>query len=173
MRRTRGLLAALALALVAPRDSRAESCKAFLAYEPNHSYALTLVSLNTAGLVSYASDFMEYHPKGEPGDPRGAGWWGTTGWLGTGGSARQLFSDRFTGVGIDHQPFAVPLADLLFVAITNEDSPQVTLTLRSWGNVKVSFAATCSSDGVLHGSVPNGQFLLQLRRGSCSGGCGG
>jgi len=133
-----------------PSLGLAESCKAFLAPDTDQAFIATVVTVDGNGSVSYASDFMEYHAKGEPTGPSqlsGEPWWGNTG-TGPTGTAAQLFSDRLAG---DTQPFAVSRKDLINIAITYEDSPHVTITLRSWGNVKGTFVADCSPDGMMYG----------------------
>jgi hypothetical protein len=79
----------------------------------------------------------------------------------------QLFSDRTApacsggGLCFTEQPFDVHKSDNLGVSITEstalvlgsglKTSINVTLTLESWGNSKISFTGTCNATGELYG----------------------
>lgn len=138
--------------------ANADSCLQFLKPYQNESNALntlSLVTLSKSGLASYAAGLLTYHPP-----------------LQVGGRAvltsyvsskplPQTFSDRLSG----QQPFDVNHADNLTVSITVADSPQIEITLNTLGNAKLTFAATCSAQGVLHGVAKDADYLLRVNSG--------
>jgi hypothetical protein len=139
-----------------PSLSSAESCTAFLPKD-NEIISLELVTMNKNAAASYVKSEMRYG-RGNPDlghPPR----------VTTIGTAPQVFSDR------NNKFFASPIQyfdamspDNVTVEITLEESPQVTLTLASWGNAKATFRATCSGGGVMHGSTPDVDYLLFVKR---------
>jgi hypothetical protein len=72
-----------------------------------------------------------------------------------------LFSDR--PIDGSQQPFALGKADSISLYITQAISPQVKITLLTHSNAVVTFSASCSSDGVLHGSTVDTDFLIALQ----------
>jgi hypothetical protein len=152
---TFGMLAAL------PQRSAAQSCLPFLTRQNENYAGVKFVSMNKNGLASWSQFTASYRDgKKIPNLPtRPAQWFINY----TPDVAEQLFSDRLSGPATSkQQPFAINQPDLINVVITVEKSPQVTVTLRSWGNAKAVFRGACSAGGVIHGSTPDVDYLLQL-----------
>lgn len=123
--------------------------------------AMTLTTLNKKAVASFSQSHMQYYGA----RPSATGGRQPARWVATDYDANdrhQLFSDRQKGAQLDAQPFDKDQADLIGLVVTIEESPQVTVTLRSWGNVKATFRATCSAGGVMHGSTPDVDYLLVL-----------
>lgn len=147
-----------------PQTSAAESCLSYLANQKLDTNTVQLVTLNKNGVASSSIFGVSYRDQGRSpaGGVRPAQWF-TDNTTEPRDVAKQLFSDRASAVGADkQQPFDIQQVDLISVIITVEASPQVTVTLRSWGNAKASFRATCSVGGVMHGSTPDVDYLLFL-----------
>lgn len=149
-----------------PQHSVAQSCLPFLTKQENSaSNTVKFVTLNKNGAASWSSFSVSYKTGGKSptGGLRPAQWFTDNASDPKKDEAKQLFSDRATGVGTAKmQPFDIAQTDLINVLITVEASPQVTVTLRSWGNKKATFRGTCSAGGVIHGSTPDVDYLLVL-----------
>jgi hypothetical protein len=143
--------AALSMALVGV-PAHADSCLPFLKFNSSEVAFLTLVTLNKKGVASYATKGATHVAAGRTpaGGIRSEAW--------TISSAPQTFSDR----GMPAQPFISSNADKVGVSVGVAASPQVTVTLESWGNAKAVFTASCSAGGVMHGSTPDVDYLLFL-----------
>lgn len=70
----------------------------------------------------------------------------------------QLFSDRTQGA----QRFSIAKADQISLTMTVAATPQVTLVLRSWGNVSQTFPVTCTPSGGMYGSPGDVSFLFRF-----------
>ncbi len=161
------LIVAFVLLVVVPQVSVAQSCLPYLTKQDYYNYGIQLVTLNKNGVAS-SSSFEVSYKEGIKIRPIGfrPAQWSTNNYFEPKDAAKQLFSDRTSG-GFDKaksQPFDITQADLINVVITVEASPQVTVTLRTWGNTKVVFRGTCSSGGVIHGSTPDVDYLLFLTK---------
>jgi len=87
----------------------------------------------------------------------------------SGDNFAQLFSDRFVPCGqycFPTQPFNENAADRVGVQISENFfiqpvTPNVTLTLDTWGHAKLSFQGHCdSSTNLLYGSVSNNTMVV-------------
>jgi len=161
------LVIAFGLLAAVPRPSVAQSCLPFLAKKDNSvGGKVQLVTLNKNGIASSSQLDVAYRAAGKSptGGVRPPQWYtDSTSGVGPRDTGKQLFSDRVSGpVGNNQQPFAVAKADLINVVLSVETSPQVTITLRSWGNSKATFRVTCSAGGVMHGSTADVDYLLFL-----------
>lgn len=157
------LIVAFVLLVVVPQASVAQSCLPYLTKQAYYNYGIQLVTLNKNGVAS-SSSFEVSYKEGIKIRPTGFGpaQWSTDNFFAPKDAAKQLFSDRSSGA--KSQPFDITQADLINVVITVEASPQVTVTLRTWGNTKAVFRGTCSSGGVIHGSTPDVDYLLFLTK---------
>lgn len=155
-----GMLLFLAAMIAAPANAMAQSCTAHLANRGLNANAVQLVTLNRKGVSSSSTFGVTYRPPIRmPQGPVLQANWTSEGQTG----AKQLFSDRGRPLGGHvYQPYDIQRPDLITVKITAEASPQVTITLRSWGNVKSTFRATCAGNGVMHGSTDDVDYLLFL-----------
>ncbi len=89
------------------------------------------------------------------------------------GLEAQVFSDRKRKQDSIPQPntpyrprlqgFDALQADDLAFEITVAPPVQVTITLRTWGNVKDTFTPTCESGGFMLGSVRDAKYVLRLK----------
>lgn len=145
---TRTGLLTIAALMLGSAPAFADSCLPFLAQyqeQSNGSTALTMTTLNRNALVSYAVFNMSYinaFPLGRR--------------FNSLSQADVVFSDRQKG----SQGFDVARPDKLTISVTVAASPQVTLTLNSWNNVKATFTATCTFNGIMHGSTGDVDYLL-------------
>ncbi len=159
------LVVVFGMLVAAPQHSIAQSCLAYLTnQEGTAGNTIRLVTLNKNGVASWSNFEVSYKAGGKSptGGVRPASW---STYNPPKDEAKQLFSDRYSGVGTAKtQPFDIAQADLINVIITVEASPQVTVTLRTWGNTKATFRGTCSAGGVLHGSTPDVDYLLFLSK---------
>lgn len=143
-----------------PALAWAQSCAPFLP-APNSIATVVLVSMNRNGVASHVESPVAYRA--------GAAQLGRPARLvtGAGGAAAetapQVFSDRTSPAGVQAQRFDAGKADRVHLAVTLEASPEVTLTLSSWGGVKTAFRATCSPAGVLHGNGGDVDYLLFIK----------
>jgi hypothetical protein len=162
------LMAAFALLVAVPQTSAvAQSCLPYLTKQDRYNYGVQLVTLNKNGVASSSSSGVSYR-EGIKIRPLGfsPAQWSTDNFFAPKDVAKQLFSDRASG-GSDIakiQPFDITQADLINVVITVQASPQVTVTLRTWGNTKAVFRGTCSTGGIIHGSTPDVDYLLFLTK---------
>jgi hypothetical protein len=166
--RARAILAMCGVIVVAvPGWASAESCLPFLTQKPNSvGGTVQLVTMNKHGVASFSNFAVDYQaggraPNGGVRPPQ----WRTRSSVGgaPADTSKQLFSDRISGpAGPSQQPFDVSKADEINVVISVEASPQVTVTLRTWGNSKAVFRVTCSVGGVMHGSTTDVDYLLLL-----------
>ena len=153
-----GLLTAMACSL--PTIAVADSCLPFLTRQDNTS-VVQMVSLNNKGVGSSASGQVNLAAgiKLASGVVRPATW-------ATGSTKAnfgvQLFSDRIANQATAQaQPYNQAQSEPVRIAITVEESPEVTVMFVSY-SVKAVFKATCSSNGVLHGSTTDTDYLLTL-----------
>lgn len=136
----------------------AQDCTSFLPTTGDIT-TLELVSLNKNGVSSYVTSPMAIVPGSTVhGAPLLVTRAGDTELR----IAKQEFSDRS---GPSHvQPFAIQTPDNVTVTISLDASPEVNITLLTWGNAKATFRVTCSTSGVMHGSTGDNEYLLFLRR---------
>jgi len=146
------------------------------------SIYVTMVTLNTQNTASYTETRLYYLPpiRIDGGYTR-PGRYTTLRPLSTGidqpkfdfGGDVQVFSDRVAldqpnvGLGLPHrglQKFDERKADSLNFEIPVTNAPQVTITLRSWGDVKVKFAVTCEEGGFLLGSTRDARYVLRVQQ---------
>lgn len=92
------------------------------------------------------------------------------------GKEAQVFSDRMgpsvpcvggdcVGLtGWHQQKFEYSQADDLNMEITDAPEVQVTLTLRSWNNVTISFKASCAAGGFLTGETNDTQYTIFIEK---------
>jgi hypothetical protein len=152
----------LALLAALSQPASAGTCLPFLP-APNAVVSLTLVTMNKNGVASFAESQVARREGAVPNTGR------PPRLVTRAGSPAveptpQVFSDRLNGfLKTPVQRFDASQADDLVVEVTLEASPQVTVTLASWGNAKASFRATCSPGGVMHGSTADVDYLLFLR----------
>jgi len=147
------LLLVCGLLLWTPRTVLAQSCMPFLGKVDNAAYSGVMVTLNKNGVASASYVTFAFQAVGKAflgGTPRYQ--------FVSPGDAPQFFSDRTSGP----QMFDQRRPDQIRLSITQEASPLVTVTLRSWGNQRSEFRATCSAGGVLHGSTPDVDYLLKM-----------
>jgi hypothetical protein len=138
----------------AARAARAESCLPFLTNQANvNSGQVVLVTMNDNSVVSYAIATVELRKR--PPDAGGGASWVSRSLV------KQLFSDRNP-----QQPFDLTKADALDLWMNVAESPTITMTLKSWGNVQSTFQGTCTADGIIHGTAPRGAILLRLTQAS-------
>lgn len=155
-------LCALALVFTST-TSFAEPCLSRLPADVEGGAAVTLVTMNKNSVASYAQSGMAYR-SGIPGTGRPARLISNAGAPGS-TTTPQVFSDRPNAIFKSPvQHFDAQRADQIAVELTLEQSPQVTITLASWGNVKAVFRVTCSASGVMHGSTADVDYLLILNR---------
>jgi len=162
--RVRAILVMCGVIVVAvPGWASAESCLPFLTQKPNSvGGTVQLVTMNKNGVASFSSFAVAYQAGGRaPGGGARPPNWHTANPVAPPDVSKQLFSDRLVDPA-GQQPFDVSKADQINVVATVEASPQVTVTLRSWGNGKATFRATCSDGGVMHGSTQDVDYLLTL-----------
>lgn len=155
-----GMLLFLAAMIASPASAMAQSCAAQLGNRGLNANTVQLVTLNRKGVSSSSTFGVTYRPFLKiPNGPTLTANWTNDGQTG----AKQLFSDRGRPLGGHiYQPYDIHRADLISVKITSEASPLVTVTLRSWGNAKSTFRATCAANGVMHGSTHDVDYLLFL-----------
>jgi hypothetical protein len=184
--RTRGAFA-LAVLLVAPISARSEDCQALLDSfgTTNFSYnTVTVVTLNNKGVASYIASTVHYVPgialEGNRRTPNRFATLTVPGEYGLDlpktdfAKEVQLFSNRCPdgrlidgplrspGGGPPCQPFAVNSADDLAIEMTDAPTVEVTITLRSWNNGKVTFVPRCE-DGFLIGATPDVKYIIHLQ----------
>lgn len=160
-------LAAIAALVLLSGPSFADSCIPFI-QQPKvtpegRSTALIMTSVNKNGVASWASLNMK-HADAEnitkcPSQIKCPIYLPERYETDTDFPHEQVFSDRRVS-GSEDQFFASDNADQISITMTIEASPQVTLVLNSWNNVRENFAVTCSSDGVMHASTPDADFLF-------------
>lgn len=152
----------LAAIVLLPGLAAAQSCLPFLARKGGSVGAtVQLVTLNRNGVASSSQFQAVFGAAGRtPTGTYPAQWYTDDTAPDSQRAASQLFSDRRTGPS--DQPFDVAKADRINVFIGIEESPRVKITLRSWGDGKVTFRATCTDNGVLHGSTNDVEYLLTV-----------
>src|SRR5450755_2888090 len=161
-------ICSLAALLVAPVSVRGQDCQALLDNlgRADFSYhTIVVVTLNNNGVASYIASTVHYVPgivlEGNRRSPNRFATLTAPGEYGPDlpkidfGKKVQLFSDRCPdgrqirgplrspGGGPPCQPFAIGNADDLAIEITDTPTAQVTITLRSWNNAKVTFVPRC------------------------------
>ncbi len=163
-----------------------EYLKSFLNQEPLlSSIKVTMVSLNNKGIASFTVTRLYYEPVKF--NPRGfitpaafrtlqVNQYGEQQPKFDFGREAQVFSDRQgpinpctegTCVGITgwrQQKFDYKQADDLDLEITDAPDVQVTLTLRSWNNVNISFKVVCSAGGFLTGETDDAKYTLIIQK---------
>lgn len=147
-----GLLAITLWAALPIAAARADSCVPFIPPQtPNQGTWVVLTTMNTNHVVSFASGPMEYRriPLGRTGVLRS---WESQ-------SLSQTFSDRMSNAP---QPFSIARADIIGLSVSIAGSPTVVVTLVSHGNGKGTFTATCSADGILHGTTATVEYLISF-----------
>lgn len=160
-----GLVFAFAILLSVPQHSTAQSCLPFLK-KKDLTHVAHFMTLNKNGVGSWSQFKVSYREsvRHVPGYVRPAQWYTNLDNAAKPDETRQLFSDRYSGfIRENQQPFDMVRPDLINVIISVEISPQITVTLRSWGNKKATFRATCSASGIMHGSTPDVDYLLFLK----------
>jgi len=70
----------------------------------------------------------------------------------------QVFSDRTQGA----QRFSFSKADQITLTMTVAATPQVTLVLRTWGNVSQTFPVTCTPSGGMYGPPGDVSYLFRF-----------
>ncbi|HEX5004693.1 MAG TPA: hypothetical protein VFV65_05215 [Gemmatimonadales bacterium] len=120
-----------------------------------------VVTLNKNGVASYSELSVAYREAG----PAPSGGVRPPSWASNRDNpAPQLFSDRTSAPasGVMRQPFDITQSDTLGLTISVESSPNVSIVLRSWGDVRATFRGTCSAGGVIHGSTPDVDYLIYI-----------
>jgi hypothetical protein len=145
----------LAVAASFPTAALAESCAEELAARPGDDLMATVTTMNNRGVASYSSSPLRYvPPRTFFGFPQGPGTWRSV----PRPLAAQLFSDRM----VQGQPFVVGRADRITMSITQEASPVIVVTLASWGNAQLTFSASCSANGIIHGTSGNSDIVIHV-----------
>jgi len=174
--------------LLIPQAAYAQDCqgllRSFLDREPAlSSIYVVMTTLNLKNVVSYSETRLYYLPAHRmPGGRIAPGRFATLPANSQGvdqpkydfGSHVQVFSDRMTNqpligtfVGLPHhgrQKFDEHQADDLGLEFTDTSPMQVTVTLRTWGNVKETFTPVCESSGFIYGSTSVGKYLLRVSK---------
>ncbi len=141
----------------------AQTCLPFLTKQENSEGTVRLTTLNKNGVASWSEFEVSFRPSGKSpnGGVRPAHWYTNLDALEKRDESKQLFSDRFSNfIQNSPQPFDIGKPDLINAVITVERSPQITVSLRSWGNTKATFRATCSQSGIMHASTGDVDYLL-------------
>ena len=159
-------LASLLLIALSPVQAHANECQALLdqLQQAGDATDLTGVTLNVNGVASFISTNLRYS-KG----------WGTS--AGSrpdayatvheafdAGQHAQTFSDRIRD-GLPTPPqqrFDANRADDVDVFITDAETPEVTLTLRTWGNARTSFVPTCRDNFLTGHDAAGVEYVLRL-----------
>lgn len=137
----------------------ANSCAPFL-QNKGGANTLVMTTLNKNSVASFATLNMVHQDAiiPRPGQPI----FRAERYVSTPQNQPQIFSDRMRG----SQRFSVTSPDQISLTITVADTPQVTLVLRSWGNVSQTFPVTCTATGGMYGPGGDVSYLFRFTAGT-------
>lgn len=139
--------------------AHADSCLPFLQTKGGENN-LVMTTLNKNSVASFAFVTMAHQDAiaPRPGLPIGR----AERFVSLPANQSQFFSDRMRG----SQRFSILKPDQISLTVTVAATPQVTLVLRSWGNVSQTFPVTCTPTGGMYGPPGDVSYLFRFGFGT-------